>query len=402
MEPIPRVQKSQVIAAALLLLLLACGPLNRLQALNRQSRALATGVAIIGENKNLVVEAYQNLQRLPGYRLESQSIVRDSVGNLSSLIIISNYDSKGNVHTLTQTPDGRQDEIYSVDGHTYVFEAQYNGWVDLSAVTPVEIQQPNNPTLASLSQVGSPIQLLSRFGGVPLEAGHETLQNRPVTRYELQYVVADFAEVLGDAQTTPDTDLQGTLWIDDETEALLKLEILFYENRTDQPSQEFLLETSEIGNIAPVDIPAPVVDPVAIVSATATAQAWSVLKVKFDYQGEPITFELVPVQISQVPDSSPLSAEVQLILRNLPNSLLTEADAEPFLTQFHQQLTLSIPQHNLIVTSSGFRLESIDSQNYSMEVICSFNADLEDFNHVELILSSMGNPQFVPIPVAGK
>ena len=193
--------------------------------------------------------------------------------------------------------------------------------------------------------------------------------------------------------------MRGTLWIDDETGALLKSEILLYEGENPQPTQEFVLEISEIGDIAPIEIPSPVIDPVAMVAATATAQAWTILQAVLDYRGQQISFEVIPLQVTQVPDSSPRQAEVQILLRQLPDHLFTEL--EPFLAQLREQLTLSIPKRNLIVTSSGYRLENSHRDDQLVEVVYLFNADLEEFNHAELILSGTGNPQFVPVPVAG-
>jgi hypothetical protein len=79
------------------------------------------------------------------------------------------------------------------------------------------------------------------------------------------------------------------------------------------------------------------------------------------------------------------------------------------LGQLREQLTLSIPERNLIVTSNGFRLADSGSQDLTgqdlagqeldLEVFYFFNADLEDFSHIELILSGQGNPLFAPVPV---
>ncbi len=389
------------IAIIIALLLLACGPLNRLQDLNRKGRVLATGVAVIGKGNYLAFEAYEKLQRLPGYRLEDRSTVRDQAGNLSTLITIKEYDPQGNAYILTLTPDGQQNEIYFVDGHTYVFENQYDGWTDRGATTPAEAQQTGDSFPAELNRIENVMQLLPQFGAVPTEAGKETIQNRPVTRYELEYVTAELAETFGD-QVDAVTNLHGTLWIDDQTGALLKSEIFLYDKESRQPRREFLLEVSEIGNIAPILPPSPVIDPAAIVAATATAQAWSVLQVTVQYQNQPISFELAPIRVSPAsPDSPNLSAGMQISLRQLPSNLPLDTEAELFLEQLSLQLTLSIPEHNKMVTSSGFEIESIDSRTGSMEAVYFFDADLEDFSYVELIVARQGNPLFVPVPVEG-
>jgi hypothetical protein len=137
----------------------------------------------------------------------------------------------------------------------------------------------------------------------------------------------------------------------------------------------------------------------AAATATATALVQTVLPAKLNYQGQPVDFEIVPLRVKQVPDSSPRSGEVRLVLRQLPDSLFQEASFEPFLAQLRERLTLSIPERNLIITSSGFRLEERDSKNRTLEVLYFFNADLEDLRYVELILSGQGNPIFAPVPV---
>jgi hypothetical protein len=383
----------------LLLLLLACGPLNRLQDFTRKGQVLATGVAIMGEGNYLAFDAYENLQGLPGYRLEIRSSSRDQSGYLSNQITTSEHDAQGNVYTLTRTPAGRENEIYFVDGHTYVFEAQYNGWVELGTVTLAEAQQNSVGSPAGLSQTENFMQLLPQFGAVPTEAGHETIQDRAATRYELEYITAELAETFGN-QVDVAIDLQGTLWIDDQTRALLKSEILLYDNDTRQPRQEFLLEVTEIGNIEPIVAPEPVVNPAAIVSATATSQAWSLIQAELNYGGQPIFFELIPVQVSQATAGLDAGAEMQLILRQIPPNLLA-TETELFLTELGRQLSMSIPKYNMIIASDGFQITNVDSQTHSVEVIYLFKANLEDFSHVELVLASSGNPIFAPVPVAG-
>ena len=137
----------------------------------------------------------------------------------------------------------------------------------------------------------------------------------------------------------------------------------------------------------------------AIAAATATAQAWTILDALLDYGDERLMFEMIPMRVSQAANASPRRAEVQLRLRQLPAALFSESNAEPFLLRLREHLSLSIPERNLIVTSTGFRLETHDAQQRSLEVSYLFNADLEEFSHVELILAQPGNPIFVPVPV---
>ena len=90
---------------------------------------------------------------------------------------------------------------------------------------------------------------------------------------------------------------------------------------------------------------------------------------------------------------------MQLALNGLPVDILNEP--ETFLSQLGTQITLSIPQNNLTATAGKFQVEDIDLQNKSIGVTYNFDADLEDFNHVELILSNPGNPLFTLVPVVG-
>jgi hypothetical protein len=397
MNSVSQPQNQPIVVTVLLLLILACSPADRLREFNRQRQSLATGAAMLDENNDLVTEAYRKMQRLPGYRLESRSIVQDSTGNRTLQLVVSEVDAQGNRHVLTQTGDGGQQEHYLVGDHTYVFEPQYDGWIEANTAGPTTTQPTGETLLTGPDSVGSVVQLLTEFATVPVKSGREKLNDRAATRYKLQYIVPEIAEAFG--QDVTEIDLRGTLWVDDATGTLLKSEILLYEGNASLPVQEYLLEVSEIGLIEPIAIPTPVVDPVAIAATTATAEAWTVLNAELDFRGELIRFELIPVEVKQVPGSSPRSAAMYLILRRLPQRIFSENEQEPFLVQLREQLSLSIPEHNLIITSSGFQPAGEDAQNQALDVNYFFNADLETFGHVELIFSQPGNPYFVPVPV---
>jgi hypothetical protein len=388
------------LAATLLLITLACGPLEELRTVNRLEQALATGTAVIHASNKLAAEAFEKIETLPGYRLETRYIVRDKTGKHTTQTSIRDYDAEGNFHILPEPDDDLQTEMYYVDGHAYMYEPEYDGWIDLGTISPVEVRRDGETALTSTDPMRHPMQLLTHFAAVPTKVGRDTLDNRAATRYDLRYVEAEIVEAFGQ-ESTDDSSIQlrGTLWTDDETGSLLKSEILLYHQGAGLPSQEYLLQISEIGNIDPIALPSPVVDPGAIASATATAQAWTVLEVVLNFQDKQINFEAIPVRVTQVPASSPRSAEVQFMLRQLPDSIFLEANLEPFLVQLRQQLSLSIPKRNLIVTSSGFRLENSNPQNRTLDVHYFFNADLENFNHIELILAQPGNPLFAPVPV---
>jgi len=383
----------QLITAGMALLLLACAPANRLAELSRDGRALATSVAIVNQGDLTVLSAYKRLDKLPGYRLESHHITKNGTDIASTVVVISEHDVKGNHHTTTQTPDGQLHEIYQVGGHNYAFSPHYNGWVDTAT--------DQAGTYRSAPQINNPHQWLEQFGVIPVETGRETIQARFAIRYKLQDVVTQLAEGTGNAPAGDTSKLRGTLWVDEETGALLKSEILLFEDESRQPVQELLLAVTNIGNIQPILPPSPIANPGQIVSATATAQAWSVLQVTFNFQGQSHNFELVPVNIRQTSTgTNGNSAEMTLILRNLPANLLVEPERERFLTQLGAQLSLSIPKHNLTTNSQNFRLENKDISNQSLEVVYIFDAILEDFRLVEMILASPGNPIFAPVPVA--
>jgi hypothetical protein len=400
MGPLGLIWKQKFIMATLAwLIVLACSPLARWQEVDQQ-QTVTTKPTSEDENDVLNInKAYEKLQTLPGYRLESEHVVRDNENNQTTReTIINQYDSSGNAHILIQHPDGQQSEVYFVDGHTYIFETEYEGWVNLGAVPPTEIPQASDEvTLASLKLTKELRQRLTQPEGGPIKQGHEMLLDRSVTRY----AITDTLDTLGQEPASPPIHLRGSLWVDDQTGAVIKSEMFLYENEKNLPIQELGLEVSHIGNVPPITVPTPVVDPTAMAAATATATALvqTVLPAKLNYQGQPVDFEIVPLRVKQVPDSSPRSGEVRLVLRQLPDSLFQEASFEPFLAQLRERLTLSIPERNLIITSSGFRLEERDSKNRTLEVLYFFNADLEDLRYVELILSGQGNPIFAPVPV---
>ncbi len=392
MGPLRQIDIGKVVLAGLVLILLACGPLDRLRPVAPEPEATTNAATPVRANSQLIASAYKTIETLPGYRLKTRHLIRDEAGQPDrQMIITKTYDSAGNFYSRSQSDDGNLTELYVVDGHAYRYDPQYAGWLDSGVVAPTEVQPAGEISLVDA------MRLLTQFGAVPVQAGHETLNNRSVTRYRLDYVVADLARTVGHETADRPVDLRGALWIDDETGALLKSELLLYEGQTSQPSQEFGLEVSDIGQVESIPAPAPVVDPATMVAATATAQAWTIVTMDLTDQGEQLRFEVIPVQISQVPNSSPHQAEVELILRQLPSSLFR--DAEPFLAQLQPQLTLSIPKRNLVVTSSGYRLKESTPVEQTMTVSYSFNADLEDFSHVELIIAGVGNPQFIPVPV---
>jgi hypothetical protein len=394
MGPLKQRKKQVAVVIGLLSsIFLACGPLNRWQQLNQQQQAIATSATLIGENSHLIAAAFNKLQTSSSYRLESRTISRDQTGHQTSHLVVTVYDALGNVYTLTHTPDGQQNERYFIEGQTYVFEPQYQGWVKSEVDMGPETQAPAGISPADLAE------LLIQIGTTPIEVGQETLDDRPATRYKLRYVVTEIAEALDLELADPPLELRGMLWLDDETGVPLKSEILLYDDKTGQPVQEFVLEISDIDNIDPIAVPSPVVDPAAMVAATATAQAWTVLPVELDHQGEQISFEAIPLGITQTPNVSPSRAEVRLILRQLPDFLFLGANLEPFLAQLRHQMTLSLPSENLVITSSGFRLEYSAVKDQQAEVIYFFNADLTGFNNAELIITGRGNPLFAPVPV---
>ena len=92
---------------------------------------------------------------------------------------------------------------------------------------------------------------------------------------------------------------------------------------------------------------------------------------------------------------------MHIILRQLPAKLFQKATQEPFLAELGQRLSLSIPQRNATAPSNSFRLEQSDADQRTLDILYFFQANLENFSHVELVLSGQGNPAFAPVPVEG-
>jgi hypothetical protein len=141
------------------------------------------------------------------------------------------------------------------------------------------------------------------------------------------------------------------------------------------------------------------IDPTAAAVATGTAQIQLALPARMNYRGEIIRFDVIPVQATRHLDSVPRQAEVALILNRLPGNLFLEESLDPFLAQLREQLTLSIPEQNLVVTSAGYQLTDRNPINRTIKVSYTFNADLENQSHVELIIAGSGNPIVIPVPV---
>lgn len=366
-------------------LMLTCSAVTQLPTLSVRQVLTPETTRVEPVDFNLAA-AFARLAVLPGYQLVSQNTTRDSAGEPVLLTSTTEIDLAGSSHTLTYSSDGSETETYVVAGRGYTFDPQYAGWVEQPA-----------PPLA-LTEADRLIQRLAPFDASLREAGRGSIAGRSAIRYELQYSRADLTQAFGNNAA----DVSGLVWVDTETGAPLKLEIRLYPDKAGQPGQEFELEVSQIGQIAPIAAPTPVVDPAAIAAATTTAQSLTVLEASLDYQGELLRFELTPMQVIQSPNVTPLTAEMRLLLRQLPPQLFLPTNLEPFLTHLGGQLALSIPERNEAVPSSSFRLESSDTAQNSLEVVYVFKANLEDFSHVELILSGQGNPAIAPVPVGNR
>ena len=382
-------------------LTLGCGLLSRFTGSDQQPTSVlpATKVAALNHNSQLVAEAYTKIETLPGYHLESQHFIAGNQENPLVVKVVKTYDSAGNVHILVETTENQGYERYIVDGFVYQFDVEYKGWVNLGKVSAEMQQSGSELNLAGLAIAVDPAQLMAQFGAVPTQARSEMLNQRPATHYRLQHIFTEVAEAFNQEPPSLPTNLSGTLWIDEETGALLKSEIILYEAQTGEQTQKHSLEISNIGRQPPLTAPSPIVDPEAIVAATATAQAWTVLSAEILYRGTPTTFDFIPIAANQIANSSPRQAEVQVLIRRLPPYILLDDNIDPFLSQVRHQLTLSIPNRNLVVTSSGYHLETIDQEQAILKVRYLFNADLENFAWTELILAGQGNPQFAPVPV---
>jgi hypothetical protein len=236
-------------------------------------------------------------------------------------------------------------------------------------------------------------------GAIPTENGQETIAGRPTTRYTLNFVTPQLLNSLSGSVPPPPGKTQGTIWVDEETGALMKFEMLIFENdNTSQPDQEFILEVSQVNDIATIEAPALTPDsgPLLVPAATATAQARAALQITITFQEQPISFSLIPVAIQQ---ADPGTATMQFIVQQLPAPLLSEPQLSAFLNTLQTQLTLSIPQQNLTTVSSGFQTQDTSPDQAMLQVSYNFDADVADFEHVELIVGGHGNPVFAPVPV---
>ena len=387
MSPHPQILKKKLIIATLLLLMtLACGPLYRLQEFNRQNQGTPTATSPTGKKNELnIAEAFARTQTLPGYRFEHQHILRDNDGRQTKHVTSGEVDSWGNIRLVNQSPEGQSQEIYVVDNRGYEFAPEYQGWINSPDHADID-----NSNIKNLTSVKNVIQLTTQAGTVPVQIKQETVLNHQTTRYSI-------ADTVQSDQTR--TDLRGTLWVDNETGAVIKSELFLYKNSDSLPAEEFVLTISNIGNVDTITVPSPVVDPTAAIAATETAQIQLALPAKMSYHGEIIKFDVIPLQATRMLDLVPRQAEVVLMLNRLPGNLFLEDSLNPFLAQLREQLTLSIPEQNLVVTSAGYQLIDKNPINRTIKVSYTFNADLENQAHVELIIAGSGNPLVMPVPV---
>ena len=386
MSPHPQISNQKLFIATLLLLMtLACGPLYRLQEFNRQNHITSTATLPTGKKNELnIAEAFAKTQTLPGYRFEHQHIFQDNDGQQTKQLNSGEIDSWGNVHLVNQSTEGQPQEIVVVDDHIYEFSPEYQAWIN----SPDD--QFINSNIAELSSVKNIIQLTTHAGTVPIQVKQETVLNRQATRYS----VADTIQT----DQSP-VDLRGTLWVDDQTGAIIKSELFLYHDADSLPVEELVLTVDNIGNVDTISAPSPIVDPTTAVAATETAQMQLALPARMNYQGEIIKFDIIPIQATRLLDSAPRQAEVVLMLNRLPGNLFLEESVNPFLAQLREQLTLSVPEQNLVVTSAGYQLADKNPINRTIKVSYIFNADLENQAHVELIIAGPGNPIVMPVPV---
>jgi hypothetical protein len=379
------VRVNQLILAGFVLMLLACAPITELLGFTQNQQAVTTLETLVNNGDFLALSAYQKLHKLPGYQLEARHTRHTASGESATRRITITADESGNRHVINQSAAGQIIETYMVAGRSYFYSPQYQGW----------ISPESGNAAASLPLEEFPHQWFATLGVVPTETGREEIAGRPATRYNLKYIMPELASALGQSTSGP-VEFQGTLWVDDETGAVLKSEILLFEANSRQPSQEFVLQITQVGGIEPINAPAPVVDPGGIVAATATAQAWSALRVTVQFEGQPVSFDLIPAQIRQ---STADTAEMQLELQNLPPEIATGGTLEAFLVELGSQIRLSLPQKNLTASSTHFQLTRTDLDSAAASVSYFFKAELEDFSHAELILSAGGNPVYAPVPV---
>jgi hypothetical protein len=379
--------------------LLGCSLLSRLVVKDKPVEPLAiTAIASRAPASQPVAAAYERIASLPGYRLEREHVIMGPEQSELSLVVIERHDATGNVHLVRQTTDAPAYERYLVAGRSYEFARAYQGWVKVESTAGAEPGLQD--TLAGgLAIPADPVQVLAQFGAAPGLSRPAVWHGRPANHYSLHQILDE-----GVAGFTRPSDtalsLSGALWVDQASGALLQSEITLTELTTGRLWQKHRVNLTDIGSVAPLSQPSPVVDPAAIVAATATAQSWSLLAGQMTYRGTPVTFEVIPLRVSQLAGASPLQAEADLMIRQLPDTILLAGNIDPFLAQLRHQLTISIPERNLIVTSSDYQLASIDQEaEATIRVRYTFNVNLEDFAWVELILAGPGNPQFAPVPV---
>jgi len=383
-----------------LLLGLACTLPTQLVTLDKPvEESPATKIAGLNRNHQLATEAYAKIDTLASYRQEIQQRLLEPDGGSAEIMLIKERDAAGNLHLTLNSAAGQPQEIYIVEGQAYSYDSDYEGWVAVALPATNGLGQWLGQRGIGAEFNENPAQILAQFGAVPGQASQGTWAGRPARYYELAHIMTEMAAAFDQPIDSLVLNLKGGLWIDEATGALLKSEFALIEEATGQERQHYRLELTEINILPAITLPGPVVDPAAIVAATATAQVWTNLVGEMNFRGTPVTFELIPLTASQRPDSSPLQAEVQILIRQLPDHILRPDNIDPFLTQLRQQLTLSLPRRNLIVTSSGYQGEQVNPETSSLTVVYTFNADLEDFDRAELIFAGPGNPQFAPVPV---
>lgn len=194
--------------------------------------------------------AFEAIRRLPGCRLESTYRGRTTGEAEQFLRFVEEVDASGNYHLLVYDQEEGDPalDLFYVQGHLYL--AQEEAYLDLGA-------QDEEYGESMYGSYFLPFTAFLAGAGRLEAAGHETVNGLAATKYRA--TLDPWVLALG-AQQNIRYSSEGFFWVSDEYGALVKATARASWSDQGKDSEiEVEIEVSEVGKIAPIEPPQPVI-----------------------------------------------------------------------------------------------------------------------------------------------
>lgn len=194
-----------------------------------------------------VPQAYENIQKLPGYHAESLLRGQKADGSPSYIRTVRDVDAAGNFHLVvwSEADDTPAFEMYYVNQHVYL--GQGGQFMDLG-------EQPLEQAAGFYQLYDLPFTMLL-LGAANLQpVGHETVGGLACTKYRASF--DQWVKLYLQARAGATYTAEGYLWISDQYGAIIKSTVqatLIEEGQTSSFSAE--TEISQVGQVGSIRVP---------------------------------------------------------------------------------------------------------------------------------------------------